>query len=192
MKTKELIEDLSNKKLEKYLAETLRPDETVHVQLKGAFKEALICTDKRVIILKTGFMTGQTFGVNMFQLPYSKITGAEVKFKLMSGYFELSSGGVQNTEKSYWNNQKGKSPQESPNCVSINDKKTAEKFREACTFIIYKIEDTNQVTGAKEAAVSKEDIPVPALIKQLADLRDQGILSEDEFQTKKLELLARM
>jgi Short C-terminal domain len=29
-------------------------------------------------------------------------------------------------------------------------------------------------------------------IKKLADLRDQGVLTEDEFQQKKAELLAKM
>lgn len=187
MDTKSLIEDLGNKKLEKYLADTLQPGETVHIRLKGAYKEGLICTDKRVIILKTGFMTGQTFGANTFQVPYSRITGAEVKFHFVSGYFELSSGGVQNTEKSFYSGKK--SAQEAPNCVSILSKKSAEKFREACNFIILKIHESD---AGKESAVTKEEATIPELIKQLADLRDQGIVSDEEFQSKKTDLLSKM
>jgi Short C-terminal domain len=33
---------------------------------------------------------------------------------------------------------------------------------------------------------------IPAQIRKLAELRDQGILSEDEFTAKKTELLSRL
>jgi hypothetical protein len=76
------------------LSEVLEANETVHIKLKGAFKEALVCTNKRVLILKTGFMTGQTFGSNVFQSSYRNITGVQVKKHLITGYFEFSAGGI--------------------------------------------------------------------------------------------------
>jgi hypothetical protein len=57
--------------------------ETVCIKLKGAFKEALVCTDKRVIILKAGFVTGQTFGSKAFQIFYRNVTGVQVVKHLM-------------------------------------------------------------------------------------------------------------
>lgn len=35
-------------------------------------------------------------------------------------------------------------------------------------------------------------VDVMALLKQLGDLRDAGVLTDDEFNTKKRELLARI
>jgi hypothetical protein len=47
------------------------------------------------------------------------------------------------------------------------------------------------VSRASAAATQPQD-DVPAQIKALADLRDQGILTVEEFQHKKTELLGRM
>jgi uncharacterized membrane protein YdbT with pleckstrin-like domain len=44
--------------------------------------------------------------------------------------------------------------------------------------------------GAPEPIESKSD--VPAMISKLADLRTQGVLTEDEFQQKKIELLSKL
>jgi len=112
----------------------------IRFQLKGAFKEALICTDSKVIIVKGGFMTGQVFGTNVFQMPYKNIAGVEIKFHLVSGYFEISSGGMQNTVKSYWSQDPNTDPAKAPNCVSIN-RSHVEKFRAACNFILSRLGD---------------------------------------------------
>lgn len=129
-----LIDELPGR-LEKALSELLEPNETVHIKLKGAFKEALVCTNKRVLILKAGFMAGQTFGSNVFQSPYRNITGVQVKKHLITGYFELSAGGVQNQPTSYWQSGQN-SPERRENCVSLNSNDAFRKFREASTFIL--------------------------------------------------------
>jgi hypothetical protein len=81
-----MIEQIPDR-LERTLRQTLMPNERVLVKLKGAFKEALVCTDARVLILKGGMMTGQIFGTDTFQCPYSMVAGAEVPFHLLTGYF---------------------------------------------------------------------------------------------------------
>ena len=65
-------------RLERTLRQTLASGERVFVQLRGAFTEALVCTDTRVIILKGGWMTGQLFGTDTFQCPYRNIETVEV------------------------------------------------------------------------------------------------------------------
>jgi hypothetical protein len=94
-----MIEQIPDR-LERTLRQTLAPGERVFIKLKGAFQESLVCTDTRVLILKGGWMTGQIFGTDTFQLPYSMVAGAEVNFHLLTGYFELSTGGMQGTPKS--------------------------------------------------------------------------------------------
>ena len=96
-----MIEQIPDR-LERTLRQTLMPNERVLVKLKGAFKEALVCTDTRVLIMKGGWMTGQILGTDTFQCPYSMVAGAEVRFHLLTGYFELSTGGMQNSPKSFW------------------------------------------------------------------------------------------
>lgn len=106
-------------RLDGMLRQTLAPGERVFVQLRGAFTEALVCTDFRVLILKGGWMTGQFFGTNTFQCPYANIAGVEVKFQLVTGYFELSAGGMQNTPKSFWRSENKPRAAHALNCVSI-------------------------------------------------------------------------
>lgn len=47
------------------------------------------------------------------------------------------------------------------------------------------------VRGAPRAAASGGDDPVIAKLKQLAELRDQGILSDEEFEDQKSRILAQ-
>jgi len=193
-----MVEELPGR-LEKGLKELLRADETVHIKLRGAFKEGLVCTNTRVIILKGGFMTGQVFGTNTFQLPYSNIAGVEVKFHLITGYFEVSAGGMQNRPKSYWSTDASVDPAKAPNCVSLNSRNQARTFREACSFILARITDVKRENSPPREASA--DIPsarhasqaeVLALIERLGELRSKGIISEDEFQSKKADLLSRL
>ena len=172
-------------KLERALAQTLTPGERVFVKLSGAFKEGLVCTDSRVLILKAGWMTGQLFGTGMFQCPYPNVAGAEVKFHLATGYFELSAGGMQNTPKSFWNTDQSVSAAKAPNCVSISGQEQANKFRHACAFIM------QRVSGNARAA-EEVDGDALGLLERLAKLRDAGVISAAEFQTKKTQILSRM
>jgi hypothetical protein len=130
-----MIEQIPDR-LETTLQQSLAPNERVYVKLRGAFKEALVCTNFRVMILKGGWMTGQLFGIGTFQCPYANVAGAQVNFHLVTGYFELSAGGMQNTPKSFWNNDKSVSAAKAPNCVSISGSERAAKFRAACAFIM--------------------------------------------------------
>jgi hypothetical protein len=129
-----LIDELPTR-LERVLADIIQPGEEILVKLKGAFTEALICTDRRVMIVKAGFMAGVTLGSNVFQVPYRNITGAQVCKHWITGYFELSAGGVQNQPTSYWGSR-GRDAQHRENCVSINRSDAFARFNQAGTFIL--------------------------------------------------------
>lgn len=129
----ELIERVPAR-LEKKLATLLQSGETVCVKLRGVVKEALVCTDRRVLILKTGFMAGHTFGTNVFQVAYRNVTSAQVNSHLITGYLEVSAGGVQNVPTSYWA-RGNNSPQKRDNCVSLG-RRHFQKFQRAAGFIV--------------------------------------------------------
>src|SRR5258708_9168186 len=167
--------------LERALVKALQPGEKVLIKGEGVFGEAVACTDGRVLIIKTGYMTGHMFGSGVFQLPYSNITSAEVNFNLLTGYFELSAGGMQNTRKSYWSSQSNIDPKKAPNCIALN-RSCVERFREAATFIMAQRAPTTH-EGRQSAT---------ALLEQLADLHARGILTASEYAAKKAEVLARL
>lgn len=189
-RTNKMFESLPER-LAAALNQLLRPNEKVYIKLKGAFKEALICTDTRVIILKVGFMTGQTFGSNVFQLPYSQIAGVQVNFHLLTGYFEVSAGGMQNRPKSYWSQDADTDAKKALNCVSLVNGEQAARFREACAFILDAIE--KQKAGPPQSPQNRQsEGDIIGALERLGELRRKGILTESEFLTKKKELLARM
>jgi hypothetical protein len=171
--------------LERALSTALTPTEQVFIKLRGTFKEALACTSTRVIILKAGWMTGQIFGTDMFQCPYSNVAGAQVNFHLVTGYFEVSTGGMQNAPKSFWNSDKNVNAAKAPNCVFISGRERAVKFRDACAFIMERASG-----GVRAGTQAGED--VLGVLERLAKLRDAGVISTTEFQAKKAQILSRV
>ena len=129
-------------------------------------------------------MTGQIFGTDLFQCPYSNVAGAEVKFHLLTGYFELSAGGMQNAPKSFWQGGEKPAAAKAPNCVSISGPERAKIFRQACAFIMQMAAQGRQPYAAGDDAVAK--------LERLAKLRASGVLSDAEFRTMKAQLLAKL
>ena len=164
----------------------LSADETVFVKLKGAFKEVLVCTNKRVIILKSGFQTGHWFGLSQFQLPLASVSSAEVSATMGVGYIEISAGGVQNAPKSYWATSTTNSAQKAPNCVSLNKSKLVKAFRAASTIIMAK---------ADEARYSKIPVPaaqtgdVSASLLSLWKMKTEGALTQAEYGAAKAKII---
>ena len=54
------------------------------------------------------------------------------------------------------------------------------------------VRDQVQPTAPAAANAAPADLDIPGQIQKLAELKDQGILSDDEFTAKKAELLAKM
>jgi hypothetical protein len=179
-----MVEPISEK-LERALATSIHRNERVFVKLRGVYKEALVCTDNRVIILKAGWMTGQLFGTDMFQCSYQNVAGAQVKFQLLTGYFELSAGGMQNAPKNFWSTNNSISPAKAPNCVTIAGRDRAEKFRKACAFIMH------MASGGASAGIQPSGDSINTL-ERLAKLRDAGVISSSEFEQKKAQILSRL
>jgi hypothetical protein len=179
-----MIEPISEK-LDRALNLALAPNEQVVVKLRGVYQEALVCTNIRVIILKAGWMTGQWFGTDMFQCPYRNVAGAQVNFHLLTGYFELSAGGMQNTKKSFWSTNNSISPAKAPNCVTIAGRDRADKFRLACAFIMH------MASGGARAGILTGGDSINTL-ERLATLCDAGVISAAEFDSKKAQILSRL
>ncbi|MDD5922532.1 MAG: SHOCT domain-containing protein [Eubacteriales bacterium] len=163
-------------------------NEHILAALKGTFKEYLICTDKSVHIIKKGFMTGHTFGNGDFKMPYANVTNAEVDFHVLSGYFELSSGGLQNKRYNFWSNDAEDDPCKQPNVISLNSSAEAALFRKAADFIMEKAAE------AKQPQVVYEQQPENAFsaadeIRKYKELLDMGAITQEEFEAKKEQLL---
>jgi hypothetical protein len=155
----------------KLLAGTLGRDETVLGQMNGNFdNQTLVITDQRVLIIKAGFMMGPTLGGKVISFAYPNITAVEVRSSRASGVFEISTPGMQGSEKSVYDFSKKGSAQ-SGNAILIL-KKQVPNFQQAANVIREQIRKGS--TRAPAASSADE-------IRKLAELRDSGIGTEAEF-----------
>ncbi|WP_191985901.1 SHOCT domain-containing protein [Levilactobacillus lindianensis] len=157
---------------------------SVVIALRGTNKEYLIATNDQVAIIKTGFMTGHTLGSGVFRMPYSNITNAQVDYHMLSGYFEIAAGGVQNTAKNYWSTGSD-SPQESPNTITLTGDALRQHFLQAADLINNYVALSHQ---PQAAVASPTQDPVDE-IRKFKGLLDDGIITQEEFDTKKKQLL---
>lgn len=128
-------------------------------------------------------MTGHLFGDNTFKMPYRNITNVEVSFGFGGGYFEVSAGGIQNTDKIFWSTDKKSDPAKQPNTISLTASHKA-IFIEASNLILEKISEINTPSSTllQEESVADE-------IRKFKELLDDGIITQEEFDAKKKELL---
>jgi len=69
-------------------------------------------------------------------VPIPEHRRVEVKFHLLTGYFEVNAGGMQSSAKSFWNTDRRVNAAKALNCVSLSGRQQANKFRQACAFIM--------------------------------------------------------
>jgi hypothetical protein len=103
---------------------------------------------------------------------------------LLTGYFEISTGGLENKRLNYWSNNVNEDPAKQPNCISLN-KAVLKDFEKARDFIF------NYETESESNADIKNEKSIPEQIREYKKLLDDGIISKDEFEEKKRELLSR-
>lgn len=157
-------------RLKEKAKEHLDPDEEVIQGIMGSYEMKRMGHDsvRTGVFLATNkrlvFYAKKLTGYDLEVFPYSTISSIEMGKSLMGHKVKFFASGNQASMK--W--------------IKEGD---VPKF----------IEEVKGRIGKKEeikTAPASDDIP--AQIKKLADLKDQGILSEREFETKKKELLAKM
>lgn len=150
------------RKLEEYLA----PGETVRRIAGGYFAKGqglLALTDRRLFFLTDGIMKKTSE-----DFPFARVSSVSWRSGMVQGTVViLAAGSEAKIERVYKDDGR----------ALVDDARAL------------------LAAGAQTAAVPAPAAPVddiPAQIQKLAGLRDAGILSADEFEAKKAELLARM
>lgn len=124
-----LIQDLGSRG-EKLLAENIHDNEQTLAKLKGSWGEGLVVTDKRLYILKWGFLAGSTFGGRCNAFDYHQITSIEIKKGVITGTVEILTAATQNSQKTYWGSGNN-SAIKADNIVTFKDRKAFPLFQEA-------------------------------------------------------------
>lgn len=151
----------------------------------------LAAWDDRVSVIKTGawtsLMAGSLGGERAATFHFMDITGVEYNSGLINGVLEILtpsySGG---TPKDYWqsgSNDPWKQSNTLP-LVKTDYNKALDDINELRSRI-------GQVKSGRNAPMVEQPSPTAAAeeIRSLAELRDQGILTDEEFNAKKRQIL---
>lgn len=169
----------------KSLDQNLSPDEKVKVIILGLWHSAIIGTEKRCFIYKRGLMGGVILGSKLISWDYLNLNGVQIETGPMTGFVSLQGPGITSKDMSYWTTGSG-DPARAPSAISIN-KELYEQAREGVAVLRTLISSVQQARSGASLPNS-----IPDEIRKLAKLHDEGILTADEFETKKKELLAKM
>lgn len=184
-------------KTRKLADQSIGPSETVHVCLVGNSGQAMLALDDRLLVIKTGVMSGNAFGGKATSFPFNQITGLEVQLGLTAGVLAVQTAAFQGGQVgSFWSNDKNHDPFKLPNCIPIN-KSTATKWQPHLDRIRSRIAIGHWGGSASSPVATSAPSPTPpaasslaAQLAQLGDLHSQGVLTANEFEQAKRRLLA--
>lgn len=154
--------------------------------------EALIVTDRRVIIGKLGFSANASGGgVKTISFPLSGISSVEVSHAGRSGRLQISVPGMQDAPqgRALFNGRTARLE----NVITIKPsqvdaaREVARQIDELCWNIR---QPGSSATPVPSADASRSNVADE--LSSLARLRDQGILTDAEFATAKGKLLAKL
>jgi hypothetical protein len=155
----------------------LMDGERVEVVIRGDSSQAVIATDRRVFVFKKGFMAGATFGSELTSWDYRNLVGVQLHTGMLSGAVVLQAPGQPGTRTSAWS-QGDEDPYKAPNAIVITRpwdqaERGVARIRELLAL---------HHTPAPATSLADE-------LRKLADLRDDGVLTDEEFAAAKRRLL---
>jgi hypothetical protein len=164
--------------------ENLHEAEKVDFCLLGEYNQSIIALDDRLIVLKSGFMAGATFGSRVTSIYYREITSIEVNTGVLMGVLEICTPSYEGTRtKSYWNLDRDRDPWKLSNCIPIS-KTYLKEYQPYLDKLRAKIVEAKRPTVMSG---SKTDLSTE--LQKLSELNKQGILTDEEFQQAKKKLL---
>jgi hypothetical protein len=177
----------------------LEPGERIFVIVNGAYQQAVVGTDRRVFVYKAGNKTGSMWRRKVVSWTYAEIADIELQVGVKSGVLTVHPHVMDPAIARYGAAGHG-SPQQAPNAISFATKPGS--------MVEHRVEALRSFVAAAHGAPPPADAGPPPVadrsaadestdeiadeIRKLGQLRDDGLLTEEEFQAKKAELLERL
>ena len=161
------VDTSGTKKEIKYLPDIMTDDEEVLALTSGLMDGntwLVVCTGKRIIFLDKGMI----YGLKQRETPLEKINSIEQKTGMIFGSIGI------------WD---GAALMEIENIM----KKTIRPFVES---VNRAREALKAAEGGAQHSATPSNPDVASRLERLANLRDRGVLSDDEFQTQKDKILS--
>jgi len=167
-------------KYEKVFNDNISANESIDVKLQINNAEAIVVTDRRVMIIKGGIFSGAgLFGIKYSSFNFNQITSVNFRLGVLEGHIQLTVPG--NTDI------KGKTMKQAENAVTFPIK----YYKERMKYIADLIRE-RAYTSQNPPHILKNTLGTGLVdqINELAKLKQQGIISEEEFQIVKRKLLS--
>jgi Short C-terminal domain len=166
------------------LKQALQPGESIKVLILGERNQAIIGTDRRAFVFKKGITSGAFFSKQLNSWDYRNISGIELKQGMTSQAVVVEVPGVAPVTKTKQMDKGVNSVWEAPNAIMVGGKVD---LAPTIGLLRKLIADFHQPHSIASPMPSQPD--AIEQVRRLAELRDDGILSEEEFQMKKRQLL---
>jgi len=148
--------------------------------------QALILTNRRVLIGKSGRDAGMHFGKEVTAFNYAEITNVEYRTGPLTGWIEILSPAFPAIlNPHFYSSGEANDPWKRPNCIPVilGDKKKGNEI-------------ALEIRRRTDAAKNKQGTPIVQSgtdladqIQKLADLLPKGLITEHEFRAAKAKLI---
>jgi hypothetical protein len=191
--------DALPKQVRKHTSGHISDHEPILFFLEGTQHQTLVALKDRVVIMKPGFMANSTGGCRITTLHYGEMTGVQVNTGHLMGVLQVTSPSYPAVRADYWTSA-GKatkagvdSANVAPNCIPIAKRQVRmwEPQLERLRKLILEAKGPVQARASDFMAPTAGP-SVADRLKQLADLRDAGIVTDAEFESKKSQLLQEL
>lgn len=180
----QMLESLG-RKAQKALMSVLDPSEALLVVQPGE-NAALVATDRRILVCKWGITSGAIFGSQVNSWDFAHVTGIEYRKGMTTKSIVVQTAGAQVVTQFGRMDKGPTSVWEAPNALFVSGN-TGEG---AVATLRQMISDHHRLpSGSSGVTVSPAGGDPADQIRRFAALRDEGLISEDEFQTKKRMIL---
>jgi hypothetical protein len=174
--------DELDKKAKKAIGEALEPDEEVLVARNGEHG-AIVATNRRILVCKWGLTTGSAFGKQVNTWDLSNVSGIEHRKGMTTEAIVVQAAGAAPVTKFGRMDKGSGSVWHAANAIFV--KKTKQDDQDVVGTLRRLVAD-HQGAGTRAAMPSADPVEQ---VRKLGQLRDEGLITEDEFQAKKRELL---
>lgn len=173
-----------DKRAQKAIGGTLDSTETVLAAQPGE-KAALVATNRRILICKWGVTSGSMFGSQVNSWDFAHVTGIEYRKGMTTKAIVVQTAGAQVVTKFGRMDSGPMSVWEAPNALF-----TSGNAGEATvTALRQMIADFHQPLASSVQPGTMAESDPAEQVRKFASLRDDGIISEEEFAAKKRLIL---
>lgn len=148
--------------------------------------EAILLTDRRLIVVKVGWLAGSTGGGRVTSFAYRDIVALQVQLGMMMGSLSVQSPGYGATQVGdYWNSRNQQEVLKLPNVISWS-KPQDKAFASELAYAHRKIADAHAVEATAGPSQSTDLL---SGLERLVALHSSGGLTDVEFAEAKARLL---